>query len=92
MQDGKEASTEKSEPNIIGIRIERMVNGYIVDVSETTGAVDYGARTSATIVGPRHLVTSREALVDLLSYFAPTTLTKPVSSVLSGLTIEERKW
>jgi hypothetical protein len=79
----------RQEPNLITFRIERMVNGYIVDVFEDTSEnrLSGGGR-----VGPRHLVASREGLVSLLGELAPRTLDKPALSPWNATPIEERVW
>lgn len=66
------------EPTVITFQIERMVNGYVVQT--TSGAP------------VKHLVTSREALIELLTAEAPSMLSRPPPHPWTGQPVEEKKW
>lgn len=81
--------SEKQDPTIITFRIERMVNGYVVHQSAETERSSVGY---SLMIGPKPLVTSRAALVELLTAMAPEPLAKPAVSPWGSGPVEERVW
>lgn len=84
-----EVATQQSPPapipNACHIHIERMVNGYIVQVSE-------GFPSGHSIKGARYLVVSQQGLSELLGSLAPKMLDSPAISPFGDDPIEEKVW